>query len=93
MAVTIWLSFIFEALDLSIANPPVGPFEESMILLLTSFCKILAVNEMGESILLEMSLRLTFTFVSDSVAINNVALIPYSQAFENILIDLYVQPK
>ncbi|MDY0207094.1 MAG: hypothetical protein RBR82_10805, partial [Pseudomonas sp.] len=51
-----------------------------------SFCNILEVYASGESMALATSLRLTFIPINERSAIKIEALIPYSQAFENILL-------
>ena len=66
------------------SNPPPTPFEDSMIPFLVRICIILAVNGSGESISFATSFIPTLIPFDDLVAINIEALIPYSQAFENI---------
>src|SRR5688572_4802267 len=66
------------------SKPPAGPFTEPIILFRASCCNTLAVNATGESILPAISFNPERRPSREATATNNVALIAYSQALENI---------
>src|SRR5690606_21117535 len=88
MALTICESLMSLSSFLLISKPPYAPFTELITLCLTKACKILAVNACGELISLAISFGLTRLPLYEFIAMKIVALIPYSQAFENILFTL-----
>src|SRR5690606_18871411 len=93
MASTRSASFISWIRSIGIWKPPLGPLVDSRILFLANWCSTFAVKAMGEPTSWEISLRLTLRLRKDCKAMKVVALIPYSQAFENIFSPLLPQVK